>query len=65
VAGELLIRVPGELLISGDFCISRSYLAQRRTNVREVCSGGNVQGLLGQCALAIVAILAMLATWNL
>jgi hypothetical protein len=38
---------------------------RRRKKVRQVCDGGNVQGLLGQCALAIVAILGALATLNL
>jgi hypothetical protein len=33
--------------------------------LRQVCDGGNVQGLLGQCALAIVATLGALATLNL
>jgi hypothetical protein len=33
--------------------------------VRQVCDGGNVQGLLGQCAPAIVATLGALATLNL
>ena len=39
--------------------------ARRRKKVRQVCDGGNVQGLLGQCALAIVATLGALATLNL
>jgi hypothetical protein len=38
---------------------------RRRKKVRQICDGGNVQGLLGQCALAIVATLGALATLNL
>jgi hypothetical protein len=39
--------------------------SRRRKKVRQVCDGGNVQGLLGQCALAIVATLGALAALNL
>ena len=38
---------------------------RRRKKVRQVYDGGNVQGLLGQCALAIVATLGALAALNL